>query len=117
MKPEDPAPKKYGMKPREFERLNPPGPAGKGAEHDVFAILQQNRSVEQRKGLGEVEIRETRSRRKRDYWLVLIGGNLLIVGLVALGRFNLISVLFGLAGVVILSLTITWIMWFVMDDY
>lgn len=117
MQPDDPPPKKYDLKPREFERLNPRGPAGKGTEHDVYAILQQNRAVEQRLGLGEVEIRKKKSRRKRDFWLLLIGGNLLVAGLVAVGRFNLISLIFGLAGMVVLSVGLTWIMWFVMDDY
>ena len=84
---------------------------------DVFTMLQQNRAVEQKNGKDVVEIREVKSRRKRDYWLILMGGNLLILGLVALTRFNSISLIYGFSGVIILSLSLTWVMWFVMDDY
>jgi len=108
----------YGLKPRAFEHLNAPKTAPeKSVEHDVFSILQQNRAVEQRHGHDEIEIRPKRSRRKRDYWLLLVGGNLLILGLVALARFNPISVIYGFSGVVILTLSLTWVMWFVMNDY
>jgi len=117
MDPDALLPKKFDLKPREFERLNTPGPAGKGAEHDVFAILQQNRSVEKQKGLNEVEIKETKSRRRRDYWLVLLGGNLLLGGVAVLGRSNAVVLVYDLAGFVIFNLGLTWVMWFVMDDY
>ena len=80
-------------------------------------MLQQNRTVEQKNGKDEFEIREVKSRRKRDYWVLLVGGNLLVVGLVALVRFNPISVIYGFSAIVILSLSLTWVMWFVMDDY
>ena len=88
-----------------------------GDPNDVYAVLDRNRTVEQRHGLDEVEIRPKKSRRKRDYWLVLIGGNLAIVALVAVARFNPISAIFGLAGMVILTVSATWIMWFLLDDY
>ena len=117
MESDPPPPKKFELKAREFERLNQKGPAGKGAEHDVFAILQQNRSVEQQKGLGEVEIKPTRSRRRRDYWLVLIAGNLVLAGVAVLGRSNAIVLVYDLAGFVVFNLGLTWVMWFVMDDY
>jgi len=102
--PLDPPRKMYGLKPRAFEHLNAPKTA-------------PEKSVEQRHGHDEIEIRPKRSRRKRDYWLLLVGGNLLILGLVALARFNPISVIYGFSGVVILTLSLTWVMWFVMNDY
>ena len=85
--------------------------------NDVYAVLDENRSVEKKLGLNEVEIRELKSRRRRDYWTLLIGGNLAIVGAVALSGFNLISVIFGLSGLIVFSLGATWIMWQVMDKY
>ena len=118
MEPADPPPKKYDMKPREFDRVNAPaGNAGKSTEHDVYAMLQHNRTVEQQAGLNEVKIRPVKSRRKRDYWLLLLLGNLLlaIVGLVGLG--NAFVMVSAGAGIVIFSLGITWVMWFVMEDY
>jgi hypothetical protein len=118
MEPTDPPRKHYGLKPREFDRLNAAGKAPeKSTEHDVFAMLQQNRAVEKQLGKDEIEIKEIKSRRKRDYWLILIGGNLLIIGMVAVTRFNPISLMYGFSGIVILTLSLTWVMWFVMDDY
>ena len=118
MEPADPPRKNYALKSREFERVNAPaGTQAKSAEHDIPAILQQNRTVEKQAGFDEIELKVVKSRRKRDYWLPLITGNLATVGLVALGGFNPVSLVYGLAGVVVLSLGLTWIMWFVMDDY
>ena len=145
MEPPDPPRKNYGFKDREFRRDNahpsglPPVPTAKdlammsgpeapaatrakagpkpGDPNDVFTVLQQNRAVEQREGLDAIEIRKVKSRRKRDFWLMLVGGNLLIIGMVAITGFNVVSVIFGLAGIIILSLSLTWIMWQVMDRY
>ncbi len=119
MDPADPPPKKYEFKPKEFERVNaPPGSSvGKSTEHDVFAILQQNRAIEQRKGLGEIEIKKVRSRRKRDYWLLLIPSVLLLGVITWQSRSNPFFLVCGLTGIVVVALGLTWIMWHVMDDY
>ena len=144
MEPDDPPPKVYGFKERVFKRDNarasaaPPMPTAKelatlagpvvsspkgatgprpGDPNDVFTHLQGNRAVEKRHGLGEIEIRKIRSRRKRDFWLLLVGGNFAIVSGVALSGFNLISVIFGLAGLIIFTLGVSWVMWQVMDKY
>jgi hypothetical protein len=144
MEPDDPARKTYGFKMRDFKRDNVRGPgveplptakelaimAGpvvatpKGATgpkagdpNDVFNHLQENREKEKLTGGDTVEIRKIKSRRRRDYWLLLIGGNLALVAGVALNGFNIISAIFGLAGLIIFSLGVTWIMWQVMDRY
>ena len=118
MESPDPPRKNYRLKSREFENLNSPDKAQeKSTEHDVFAMLQQNRTVERAIGKDEFEIKGVKSRRKRDYWLLLIGGNLAIIGLVGLFQLNPVTVVFGFAGVIILTVSLTWIMWFVMDDY
>ncbi len=117
---DDPPRKFYGLKPREFEKLNEPGKAPeKSVEHDVYAMLQHNREVEKQHGFDEVsEIPvKKKSRRKRDYWLVLIGGNLLLLGMVAIARFNPISLIYGFSGIIIFTLSFTWVMWFIVDDY
>ncbi|MSU46533.1 MAG: hypothetical protein EXS42_05285 [Lacunisphaera sp.] len=132
----EPPPKVYGFKERDFKRDNtrtsPPPPTAKehamvaghvdrkvppsgGANraadpNDVYAVLQQNRTVEQKFGLSEVQIKEIKSRRKREFWLLLVGGNLAIIGGVWLGGINVVSVIFGLAGIIILSLGLTWVM-------
>lgn len=144
MEPDDPPPKVYGFKERAFQRDNtrtsdaPPVPTAKelaimagpvtaspkgatgpkpGDQNDVFTHLQGNRAVEKRHGLDEIEIRKIRSRRKRDFWLLLVGGNFAIVAGVALSGFNIISSIFGLAGLIIFSLGVSWVMWQVMDKY
>lgn len=144
MEPDDPPPKTYGFKDRAFKRENvrlpdaapvptvrdhaimagPVVRSSKGATgpksgdpNDVFTHLQGNRAVEKRHGLDEIEIRKIKSRRKRDFWLLLVGGNLAIVAGVAFSGFNVISVIFGLAGLVLFSLGVSWVMWQVMDKY
>ncbi len=117
MEPVDPPPKKYELKPREFERLNPKGSAGKSTEHDVFAILQQNRTVEPRDGKDLVEIREVKSRRKRDYWLLLVPSTGSLAAVAWFGRANPYVLVAACSGIVLVWIGLTWIMWVVMDDY
>jgi hypothetical protein len=144
MEPDDPPRKNYGFKEREFIRDNrrtsgdaplptakelaimagPATPAAKGPAgpkagdpNDVFAVLEENRAKERRLGKDEIVVRKIKSKRRRDYLLLLVLGNLLIVSMVALGGFNPVSMIFGLAGIIVLSLGATWIMWFVMDRY
>ena len=144
MEPDDPPPKTYGFKPREFKRDNvrepgaeplptakelailagpvvasPKGATGPkaGDPNDVFAHLQGNRAVEKQHGLDAVEVRKVKRRKLRDFCLLLVGGNLAIIGAVFATNFNVVTALFGLAGVVMFSLGLTWIMWPVMDRY
>ncbi|HWA24608.1 MAG TPA: hypothetical protein VG734_02960 [Lacunisphaera sp.] len=141
----DPPRKQFGFKERDFKRDNvaagaePPPPtakelamlAGPVAKHgkalegaqkaddpnDVYAALQKNRAVEKQHGLDAVEIKKIKSRRKRDYWLLIIVGNLAIAGAVGLAGFNIISAIFGLAGAIMFNLSVTWIMWQIMSKY
>ena len=140
---EDPPRKNYGFKEREFKRDNavgstdappsakelammagpvvksPKGATGPKADdpNDVYAVLQRNRASEQRHGGDQVEIRKVKSTRWRDYWLMLIGGNLFIVGTVLLLGPNVITVMFGFGGIVIFSASLTWIVFQVMGRY
>lgn len=140
----DPPRKVYGFKERDFKRDNPPaaggeampsaqdlaklaghhhnpGPRTAGAKaddpNDVFKVLDQNRSVEKHHHLDDIEIKKVKSRRKRDFWLILVGGNLAIIGSVFISGINVITVIFGLAGLVVFSIGVSWIMWQVMDKY
>jgi len=140
----DPPRRHYGFKERNFKRDNAPagdapptptaqdlaklaGPPVKSGQtpsapraddpNEVFRVLQQNRTREMQAGGDVIEIRKRRNRRLRDYLLGLIGGNLcIVVGIWASG-FNVISTLFGLGGVIIFSLSFTWIMWQLVDRY
>jgi hypothetical protein len=144
MEPDEPPRKNYDFKERVFQRDNAVGAdaapmptaqdlaklagpsvpsqrdkAGPRANdpNDVFAVLQHNRVVEQKHGLNDVKIRQRRSKRKRDYWLLLVPSDLLLGLLMWQGRSNPVIFVYGISGLVVLTLSITWIMWFVMDDY
>lgn len=93
--------------------------AGPVAENDVHAILRENLARADAAGLNELAPKPRRkSRRKRDYWLLMAGawagfGTMIV----AAGPRNPIGFVYALAGLVVSTLGLTWIMWFVMDDY
>ncbi|SDS09914.1 hypothetical protein [Opitutus sp. GAS368] len=144
MESDDPPPKVYGFKEREFTRDNvrmpgaaplptakelavmagpvtasPKGATGPkaGDPNDVYATLQQNRAVEKKLTGDEIEIRKIKSRRWRDYLLILLPSEILLGTITVLGRGNPVVFVSGLAGMIMIGVTITWIMWQVMDRY
>jgi hypothetical protein len=146
MEPDEPPRKNYGFKKREFKRDNAPGaavptakelailsgqrapaapkpglsamgPAKADDPNDVYAVLQQNRAVEKKLGLGDVEIKKVKSRRKRDYWLLVIPSNLLLAIITWQMRGNPFVLVLGIAGIVLVTLGLTWVMWHIMEDY
>lgn len=144
MEPDDPPPKAYGFKVREFKRDNarmpdaPPVPTARDHAvmagphvptsrkpaaakpddpNDVFIHLQGNRAVEKRHGLDKVEIRKLKSRRKRDYWLILITSEAGLAVLAVNGRDNAFVLACSVAGMGLVAFGITWVMWQVMDKY
>ena len=145
MESDEPPRKNYGFKDREFKRDNapaaavPPAPTAKelamistrrapvapksvtgpkpGDPNDVYAVLQENRAVEKNLGVGDVQIRKVRSRRKRDYWLLVVPCNLLVGYITWQGRANPFVLVLGIAGIVLVTLGLTWIMFHIMEDY
>lgn len=141
----DPPRKFYEFKDREFKRDNqpagaaPPLPTAKelammagpvvpsgtttttgakpGDPNDVYVALEQNRAVERKSGRDEVEIRQVKSRRTRDYWLLLVSSELLLGLITWQGRQNPVLFVSALAGMVLVGVTLTWVMWQVMDRY
>ena len=114
----DPPRKTYGLKPKEFERVNAePGTQESSTDHDVYAILRANRAREQQHNLGAVEIKTVKSRRRRDYWALLGLTNALFAVIGFTGRGNLMVLVSAGAGMILTCVGLTWIMWFVMDDY
>jgi hypothetical protein len=143
----DPPRKFYKLKEAEFERVNsppdqndPPLPTdaksvfraaaaekqlGLPAEpgtvsktNEVHAVLRDNLDRANSAGLNEVSYRPKRpSRRKRDYWLVLLPMN----GFFAFWAFgpyaNAVTFVYGIGGMAFFTASFTWIMWFLMDDY
>lgn len=91
-------------------RPKPPG------ENDVHDILRTNLARANAAGLNDLEEKVRRpSLRKRDYWLLMVGGNGFFVtaGLLQGG----VVLVFAGAGIILFTVGITWVMWFVMDDY
>jgi hypothetical protein len=144
----DPPRKHYGFKERSFKRDNVAGEgpapttgdlaklatarttprpgAATGAQaganstdpNDVHAVLRENRANERAHGINEVEIRKVSSRRKREYWFVLITAELGFGTLVYLGwNQNPFFFVYGICGMVIVGLGVTWIMWHIMEKY
>ena len=95
----------------------PPPKAPVPAANDVHAILQANLDRANAEGHNDVSLKPKRaSRRKRDYWMLLIGTNLFFLICMAVAP-NIGTLIFGGAGIILVSIGLTWIMWFVMDDY
>lgn len=118
-------PRKFEFKPKAFERVNEPRPEAAAdavpppAANDVFAIRQELRAREIAAGFDELKPTERprSTKRRRDYWLLLLAGNAAIVGTAALVGANVMTVVYAFAGVVLYSLGLTWTMWVVMDRY
>jgi predicted phage tail protein len=113
----DPPPVKHTLTSAKFEALNAPT-AATPPPVDVHQVLRDNLARENAAGMNAVKpVPPRRSRRKRDYWLVLIFGNLAIAATVHLAGGNVVTVVYGFSGIILLSSGLTWVMWFVMDDY
>jgi hypothetical protein len=86
--------------------------AAPNRSNDVHAMLRDNLARADAAGLNDVTLPPKRiSKRTRDYFLMLIGGNVVLAG----GFF--LQPIFAGAGVVLYNTGLAWIMWFVMDAY
>lgn len=82
------------------------------AENDVHALLRENRRHADAAGLNQLAEQPRRSsRRRRDYIVALLLGNLVLAGC------TILSPIFGAAGLIIYNIGLTWIVWVVMDRY
>jgi hypothetical protein len=87
-------------------------------DNDVHAMLRHNVARDNAAGLNNLSpLPKKRSRRKRDYWLLLISVNLFFA-FAALGPYaNPLTLIYGVAGFILYTISLTWVMWGVMDDY
>jgi hypothetical protein len=87
--------------------------------NEVHNLLELNRRRAKESGAFELKpLPPRRSRRKYDFWLMVILVNLFCVGFTAaVSRFSPIVMTYGLACGVFMTAALVWIMWFVMDDY
>lgn len=87
-------------------------PAPAAPANDVHAMLRENLARANAAGVNRIAATpRRRSRRQRDYFIALALGN------AVLAAATMIQPIFGAAGLIIYNLGLTWIMWFVMDDY
>jgi hypothetical protein len=87
-------------------------------ENEVHGVLRDNLERANAAGLNEVELPPPRrSRRTRDYWILFIPVN----GFFAFWAFgpyaNPMTLAFGVGGMILFSIALTWVMFFIMDDY
>jgi hypothetical protein len=145
----DPLRQNYGFKPREIDALNAPthqaqplppvrvqdlinhavAPPRPGAvakpsplaqDNEVHAMLRANVARDNAHGLNELVPLEKRpSRRRRDFWFLVISGNLLL-GLIAIasgGIRNPMVFASSAAGMGMITACLYWVMFHIMDDY
>ena len=89
-----------------------------GTQNEVHAILRENLDRANAAGLNTLTPKpKRRSRRTRDYLLVVTALDLFF-GFAAFGPYsNVGTMAYGVAGIIISTLGLAWIMFFVMDDY
>jgi hypothetical protein len=116
--PDDPPPRQFKLKPKEFERVNaPPGTDAKSADHDVYAIRQDLREREQAAGMDNVAPPPPRkSRRAVDFWVVAALGwaAFLTLGGVLAGANGLVV---GAGLGIAFTIGVWWIFFHIMDHY
>lgn len=94
------------------------GNAPANRPNEVHALLRENLARADAAGLNDVSTAPKKaSRRKRDYWVLMIAGNALFGTMALLGRGAPVMFVYGLAGCALLTAGLTWVMWGVMDDY
>ena len=88
------------------------------AKNEIHVLLQDNLSHANAAGLNHLAPKpKRRSRRTRDYFLVVITLNAFFA-FAAFGPYaNAVTFVYGIAGMIFFTVGITWVMFFVMDDY
>ncbi len=107
--------KRYRTTEAKFENVN--ASTGNVPRIDVFELLDDIRQTEIASGRDRIRPGRFRiSKRSRDFWIMLITGNTLLVG-GALISPNMISLVFGFAGCGLFTFGLLWSMYGVMDRY
>ena len=113
----------YKLKPKEdFPRANPPvDPSAPPADYDVYAWRAQEQAIEHQAGTDDLNAPPgpPSRRRRRDYWLLMTGGLVVFTPLIGYGFTAANPMIFvsAIAGLVIFTISITWIIWQVMSRY
>jgi hypothetical protein len=106
------------FRPKEIVPLDPPAHAGDEEAIKVPDILLQNRIAEVESGWGRVFHRKRRriSKRTRDFLIVVVPLDLAIL-LFMRWALNAVSFVFGIGAVTLVTSSLAWIMFVVMDEY
>jgi hypothetical protein len=121
--PREPAPGKRIEVRNLYEHAQTPGPVltspGKeGTRNEVHVILQDNLTHANAAGLNTLTYkRKRRSRRTRDYFLAVLSLDAFFA-FAAFGPYSNVALMaYGVAGIILTTLGLWWVMFFVMDDY
>jgi hypothetical protein len=106
------------FRPKEIVLTDPPAHASEDEAIRVPDILLENRIAEVESGWGRIFHRRKRkvSRRTRDFLLVVGTTDLAILGFVH-SSLNSVSFVYGIAAATLLTSSVAWIMFVVMDEY
>jgi hypothetical protein len=115
----DPAPAESTVfAPKEFTRTDTPSIPGDGTAISASLILQENRINEQKYAPEVIAMPpRRRSKRKRDFILMVTVGILLVGGLLLVIPKTVGSLTLAVFFIVFFSAVLAWIMFGVMDDY
>ncbi len=98
-----------------FERVN--STPGAGHAVDVTTMLEEVRQMERDAGLDMVEPDRFKvSRRTKDFWIMLVVGNALLLG-GGIAMQSLTSLVFAIGGMGLFTFGLLWSMYGVMDRY
>jgi len=111
----DPPPQKYGLKAKEFKTENTPATAPAPSVHEIlWKNLSRQQTFEAEKPM---DLTDRRTKRARDYWLVMSAGNGLGGFLWLLLPANPYIPILIPGGLVMFNLGLYWVMFQVMDKY
>lgn len=98
-----------------FDRVN--NAAGAGEKVEVAAMLEEVRQMERDAGLDHIKPNRFKvSRRTKDFWIMLIVGNALLLG-GGIAMQSLTSLVFAIGGMGLFTFGLLWSMYGVMDRY
>jgi hypothetical protein len=87
-------------------------------DNEVHGMLRDNLAQADAAGLNTLAPKpKRRSRRKRDFWLLLIPVDLFLLFMAFGPHTTVITFVYGIGGLGLYTAALTWVMWFVIDDY
>ncbi len=105
------------FKAKELDPVNSPVRLGDEEAINVPEILLQNRIAEERSGWGRIRHwRRRKSRRTRDF-IIFVGGLDLAIVFAMTKLPDVITLVYGISAITLVTSVFGWLMFFVMDDY